>query len=180
MEKESRVGIVLMGIYLILLAVTSFSEMFLLKQIPKVIEQFFNNPNIFAQFPFPKKFFFWLILDTFRVMTTVFFVPIACLYLIKLNERARQFILYSSMFIVTTLVIQLVRSYYFSIDLDSNLTTQKLMREYVGVEAYVILDNMAMHVGFSLTRILSYMLPILYLTRPKVKEQFKRPSLINC
>jgi len=174
MEKKKSIGIIIFGIYLILLiGLNSFGQIKMIKHVPKTVSYFIDHPNLLEKFPHVKGLLVQTAIDVVGAIILVCVMPIACIFIFRYNNHARKVVIVSCVILLAILIIQFVRTCLVYMQFEQDASLQESIRRYVKYDLQFFLDNKASYIQISLARVLLYLVPIYYLTRPKVKEQFK-------
>jgi len=162
MEKKRSIGIWGLSVYLLLLIVFNWiPNMITLRALPQTPSRITamieaaHSPSWVAL-----NISFLIIMGVHLLITSVIFLA-GSIFILQLKNWARLTIIYCCVVLLAIVV------YLFIVGFPStDFAIQKLY-------SIIQQDPVSYHINSSLFNFLIYVLPVLYLTRPKVKEQFK-------
>lgn len=177
MEKQSSSGLIILAVYLLLLIAVQWPvSMGALKRLPATLNFVVTQSKFITQHPFLISLI-TIPLDWLKAVLIVFLMPMGTLFILRRKNWVRQIILYSCLFLLLHTIFRLVTAYplMVSMQMRGHLPgiqfVHKVITHYTGVTMNNAFEVMV--IQSALIRILCFLLPIYYLSRPEIKSQFQ-------
>lgn len=178
--KKSR-SLIFIGIFIFFLFLAHlWTKLFLFKSLPKTLFYFVHNQETVLKHPYFIQMILGIILDLIKPTLSSVGLLLGAIFIIRSKNWARLLVIYSCSILLGILIFQFVKSYSeIYIHLNGNACLQEMMKEYVGVDPQLFLSNKWPYIQTVLVQMLCYLLPIYFLTLPKIKRQFNDIPLIT-
>ena len=171
MSDKKSIGVVVLVVYLFLLMIFHFNlSLKILMAAPKMINLSLNTSQTLRQGS-PMRDFLLINypLDLFKSFLILTIWPATCFFLIQYRNWARLMVISICLFVLLQLTYLFSTTYSTVLSLRSNSPQNTIMG---GNLVETMLAGNTYEIGFLLQFIL-FLLPVIYLINPKIKEQFK-------
>lgn len=178
--KRSR-SLIFIGIFVFFLFLAHlWTNLFLFKSLPKTFFYFAHNQETVLKHPYFIQMILGIILDLIKATLSSIGLLLGAIFLIRSKNWARLLVIYSCSMLLAILIFQSVKSYIeIYVHLNGNACLLEMMRKYVDIDPQFFLSNKWPYIQTVLVQMLCYLLPIYFLTLPKIKKQFSDILLIN-
>ncbi len=180
-NMKKSCSLIFIGIFIFFLFLAHlWTNLFLFKSLPKTLFYFAHNQETVSKHPYFIQMILGIILDLIKAALSSVGLLLGAIFIIRSKNWARLLVIYSCSILLVILIFQFVKSYIeIYVHLNGNACLQEMIRKYVDIDSQIFLSNKWPYIQTVLVQMLCYLLPIYFLTLPKIKRQFSDIPLIN-